>query len=161
MQLIKITHRRHEGVYIGGARRGLACSPLRNPFRLHADSDLDGIPIKGTRADLLERYRRHLSWSLAHDWTQPREALRALRVDSTLACWCCTRPARVLYGPITDAEDHCHGDVLFTAWRKCQRLKWTWRIGERGPDPIEFAEFPAIHAGLHEYLFASPLWKTT
>ncbi len=74
-----------DAVYVGRAnpRRGLAGSAFANPYRVDVD---------GTRADVIEKYRR---WIL--DQTALLDRLHELR-GRRLACWC--SPAA------------CHADVL-------------------------------------------------
>ena len=160
MQLIDCRGRARpsEGaVYIGRKMPRLRCSPLRNPFKLRGDTG-DGIALAGKPEAILERYRRHLTWRLTHGYPEPAKTLRALEADSTLACWCVERPARAVLGEVMPAEDHCHGDVVFTVWRGLVELGWDWATA----DPQhERRAFSAAHAQLYEACFEHPLvWRS-
>ena len=144
--------------YIGRAmpetrrRRRLEASPLRNPFKPKGGKG-DGIEVR----DVIERYRRHLTWRLAQGEAAPAEALRALTMTSRLACWCASRHAAELVGEIEYSEGMCHGDVVYTAWVGLKRIGWSWET----VDPcLDLPGFGRAHAGLYEACFQQPLvWR--
>lgn len=72
-------------VYIGRSmpRFGLRASPFANPFKIGRD---------GTRAEVIEKYRRYIVTR-----TDLMDALPELE-GKTLACWCVPEP--------------CHGNVI-------------------------------------------------
>jgi hypothetical protein len=107
---IKLT-RAHEGkplptgvVYIGRDHGGHARSPLANTFK---------VDTVGGIAPAVGLYMR---WLTTRVWERDLAILAALEAiggpRSTLACWCCERPAELLWtGPTLPAKP-CHGDVV-------------------------------------------------
>jgi hypothetical protein len=100
-------------VYIGRGGKGLAASPLANPFRLDPARPRDEQP------DVLERYRRWLWAELQTDSPVRREIERLASLpDATLVCFC---------RPVGRNAPACHGDIIAKA------IEW---YRTNNPDPI-------------------------
>jgi hypothetical protein len=75
------------GVYVGRP------SVLGNPYR---------IGVHGSRAEVIEKYRRWLYERLVSGDRAVIEAIEALQEDSVLGCWC--------------HPEQCHANVIIAAW---------------------------------------------
>ena len=79
-------------------RREVYCgrpSPLGNPFKLEREED---------REKLLDQYRKYLSEQIEIGNEKIINAIKALKNDSVLTCWC--HPKR------------CHCEVIIEFWNK-------------------------------------------
>jgi Domain of unknown function (DUF4326) len=109
-------------VYIGRASGSRPASPLANPYRVHNHT-------KEEHARVCRMYRRWLHTRLQAGDARVWEALRNLRPDSVLACYCAPLP--------------CHGHVIERAWQ------WAVREGLINPRPYTRTD-AEIFAGVAE-----------
>lgn len=97
-----------DATYIGREMPKLGKSRLANPFR-----EEDGNP--------LEKYRRRLCRQVIQGFAE-LDALRELRVNGVLACWCVDREAVMVRRGLALPETLCHGDIVFTVWTTLREL---------------------------------------
>jgi len=111
-------------VYIGRAAPGQPRSALANPFIAKSRAPkVCHTALIVPDESVLERYRRHLCMRTVEHFAE-LEALRGLTSRSTLACWCVSRPAKIVGAGHLQPDPACHGDVIFTVWTALERLNW-------------------------------------
>jgi hypothetical protein len=92
---------REGAVYVGRGGRGLARSPLANPFRLDPN-----LP-RGEQLSVLSSFRRWLWAQLKADTPAKRELARLASLpDGVLVCFC---------RPVGRDTPPCHADVIARA----------------------------------------------
>ncbi len=129
--------------YIGRAMQGLRRAPLANPYIPKSKAPKpcnNAVSVPDDR--VLEYFRRRLTLNVVQGFAE-LGALRELRADSAIGCWCADREA-VLVGRGRPVPEHpCHGDVVFTVWLALDRRGWQL-------SPVDF---------LHDYDAANAAWR--
>lgn len=91
------SHGKPQEVYVGRATKMYPASPLANPFRLMS-YDTAG------RLEAVGKYRQWLWNKIQNQNPVVLQALRTLKEESTLVCYC-------------HKNEACHADVIMSAWK--------------------------------------------
>ena len=108
--------------YIGRGGHGHSASPLANRFRLEAFPDAEAA---------IAAYMRELALAVAHKREQAKID-EILALAPRLACWCCERPAKLLWSADALPRVPCHGDAVASLAEALEdeRIGQGRRIGE-------------------------------
>ena len=86
-------------------------SPLGNPFKLKGRS-------KAEIARCIASYREWLSGKILERDPRIMALMRAITEDTALCCWCCSMEGDEIF----TAEERCHAQVVFKAWRHLKTI---------------------------------------